>query len=128
GPDPVRPPHPPQLWVVDRRLLRLQLLEPAHKVAEELVGEPRADLADPPEGAVHVRPDQQGPERGAPSPLSRRPPEHHAVLPVEDLDLPPVRRSPPRQVEAGSPLRHHPFESELLRLLVEGHALALDDV
>src|SRR5205085_1318745 len=86
---------------------------------EQLVGETRADLPDPAELALQIGPYEQRPERARSSALSGRPAEDHAVLPVQQLDLPPVRRAPALEIPRPQLLRDDALELELASRLGE---------
>src|SRR5919106_852671 len=125
GTDPPGPFHRRQLGVVDRRLGLLQVAQPLEEVAQDAIGEPGPDLADPDQLTVTIRAEQERAERGPARPGPRRPPQDQAVLLVGGLDLAPVLGPPAGDVRAPQALGHDPLEPELFRRLEERGALAV---
>src|SRR5205085_8836053 len=100
----------PELRIGDRRRVANERPQEVQHPPEQLVGETRADLPDPAELALQIGPYEQRPERARSSALSGRPAEDHAVLPVQQLDLPPVRRAPALEIPRPQLLRDDALE------------------
>src|SRR4051812_1407827 len=110
---PGRPLHLRELRIRDRGRVANERLQQLQHVREHPVGEPRSDLPDPAELSVEVRSDEQRAERSGPAALARRPSQDHAVLTVQELDLPPVGRSLAGQVPRAELLRDDALELQL---------------
>src|SRR5918999_2818674 len=113
----------PEPGVLHSGLVRPEGLQPSHQVGQHGLGEPRSHLTDPQQVAVAVGTDQEGPEGRTPRPSPRGPPQDHAVLRVEGLDLAPVLGPPAREVGAAQLLGDDSFEAQPLHVVEQRPAL-----